>query len=322
MKLTGSVGRTGAMNNKADVKRVQALLNAALMPAHATATLPTSASALGNIPPFAELKEDGSIGPRTVAAIAFFQKNVVGTKRPDGVVSPTGTTLERLEKLPAGLNIASIIAGATALPKAGSGAALGEIDFAQTAKDLGIEVATIKAVAQVESAGASFIDDGRPVIRFEAHWFSSLTGHFYDGVFPSLSVKKRDDSLVQGGAAGRRREFDRLLDAMALDRESALSSASWGMFQIMGFNSTPAGFNSVDAMVNTMFKTEAEHLRAFASFISKKGYVPYLKDKQWANFAYHYNGEDYGSYDVILEQAYAAIGKAISASAAAKKVSP
>jgi len=51
---------------------------------------------------------------------------------------------------------------------------------------------------------------------------------------------------------------------MALDRDAALRSTSWGLFQIMGLNHQRANFNSVDEMINAMSKTEAHQLRAFA----------------------------------------------------------
>jgi hypothetical protein len=49
-----------------------------------------------------------------------------------------------------------------------------------------------------------------------------------------------------------------------------------------------------------MSKTEGHQLRAFANFVRKLGYVQYLKKKEWANFAYQYNGEDFGD---LLESA-------------------
>jgi len=306
MTLMGSVGRIAAAKNNADdVRRVQQLLNSVLLPKAARSeTRGSMAITLDSIPPFAPLATDGQIGAKTIAAIVWFQKNVLGLPKPDGVVKPDGITIRTLEKPPVGLNVSAIVERAVALPKAGGGARLTALDYEQTAKDLGLEVAVVKAVAKVESAGAGFIGDGRPIIRFEAHWFSRLSDRFYDGVFPTISVRKRDDSLVQGGEAGLRREFSRLSNAMALDRGAALRSASWGLFQIMSFNHQSSNFNSVDEMVDAMSKTEGHQLRAFANFIRKLGYVKYLKKKDWAAFAYRYNGEDFGDYDDLLESAY------------------
>ena len=44
-------------------------------------------------------------------------------------------------------------------------------DFARAAKNLNVEIAAIRAVAEVEAAGAGFLPDGRPAILYEAHMF-------------------------------------------------------------------------------------------------------------------------------------------------------
>jgi peptidoglycan hydrolase-like protein with peptidoglycan-binding domain len=46
--------------------------------------------------PQSQIKVDGKVGPRTVAAIEQFQKTVVKMKKPDGIVSPGGLTLKTL----------------------------------------------------------------------------------------------------------------------------------------------------------------------------------------------------------------------------------
>ena len=49
---------------------------------------------------------------------------------------------------------------------------LSEADFEWAAKELGCEVAVVKAVDDVESKGKGFLPCGIPVILFEAHVFS------------------------------------------------------------------------------------------------------------------------------------------------------
>lgn len=274
---------------------------------------------LGLIPPFEALKEDGGIGAKTIAAIVWFQKNILESSRADGIISPNGPTSKKLIDSVATFDIKAIIEKSIALPAASTGMKLAETDYETTANDLGLEVEVIKAVTRVESSGSGFTSDSRPIIRFEAHIFSSTkygTNHFYDKLFPTISVLKRNDSLVQGGDAGQKREYDRLIQAMALDRNAALKSTSWGLFQIMGFNYQTAGFNSVDSLINAMYKSEGEQLKAFASFISKNNLVKYLKKDQhdWTSFALHYNGTDSdgevsGGYDKKIEKAYNALVK-------------
>ena len=52
---------------------------------------------------------------------------------------------------------------------------LTDADFARAAKALNVEVAAIRAVAEVEAAGAGFLPDGRPAILYEAHIFHAET---------------------------------------------------------------------------------------------------------------------------------------------------
>ncbi len=54
---------------------------------------------------------------------------------------------------------------------------------------------------------------------------------------------------------------------MALDRTTALSSASQGMCQIMGANHTTAGFTALEDFITAMFDSEGAPLDAFIAFI-------------------------------------------------------
>ncbi len=82
--ITGGVGSGGA-NLAADVKKVQVLLNA---------VPPTWGG------PSPKLKEDGFIGPLTMAAIRAFQTFQLGTLfAPDGRVDPRGRSLRRLNHI-------------------------------------------------------------------------------------------------------------------------------------------------------------------------------------------------------------------------------
>ena len=91
-----------------------------------------------------------------------------------------------------------------------------------------------------------------------------------------------------------------------LDREAALKSASWGRFQIMGFNHASAGHATIQTFIDAMFKSESAHLDAFVAFLQSTGLNDALKKKDWAKFARGYNGPDYAAnkYDTKLEDAY------------------
>lgn len=177
-------------------------------------------------------------------------------------------------------------------------------DFHSAATILNVDPFTIMAVAEIESAGGGFLPDGRPKILFEAHVFSRLTKHVYDELHPNISSSKWTRSLYRGGAA----EHDvRLEEAVRLDRPAALQSASWGMFQIMGFNFKRCGFPSVQAFVNAMYISEAQHLNAFCRLVKSMGLDDELQRRDWAAFANGYNGPSFATnhYDSKLEASYA-----------------
>lgn len=174
-------------------------------------------------------------------------------------------------------------------------------DYAAAAKTLGVDVATIQAVAEVETSGNAFDTLGRPRILFERHYFHRLTGGRYDKRHAGISAKSA------GGYGKFSAQYGKLEEAFALDADAALSSASWGRFQIMGSNHHAAGFASVRQFVLAMTRSEAEHLNAFARFVrAHPAMVSALQKKDWASFAKAYNGKEYRKnlYDDKLKSAY------------------
>lgn len=179
---------------------------------------------------------------------------------------------------------------------------MSEQDFERAADRLGCEVAAIKAVAEVESGGRSgFFDDGRPKILFESRWFHKLTGGAHDDTHPGISTPQ----WVRNYAGGTK-EYDRLEEAIALDRTAALKSASWGKFQVLGVNHRVAGFGDVEAFVTAQLKSEGDHLDAFVGFVERNRLDDDLRDLRWADFARGYNGPGYkqNRYDEKMAAAY------------------
>jgi len=103
---------------------------------------------------------------------------------------------------------------------------------------LDVELAALQAVAEVESSGSGFLPapDRRPKILFEGHVFHRLTAGRYSATHPGISYPQWDRRRYSGSLAG---EWKRLDKAAALDPVAAMQSASWGAFQIMGFNYAP-----------------------------------------------------------------------------------
>lgn len=178
---------------------------------------------------------------------------------------------------------------------------LTEADFQRAAASLCCEVAAIKAVTEVEAPKGGFNPDGTPTILFERHIFHRETGGRFSKSHPSIS------NPSPGGYGSYASQHSRLGEAAKLDRTAALRSASWGKFQIMGFNHKAAGHATVQAFVNAMYRSEGEQLDAFVAFIKADPTLhKALREKQWATFARLYNGPAYekNSYDTKLEAAY------------------
>jgi peptidoglycan hydrolase-like protein with peptidoglycan-binding domain len=277
--IQASVGR-GGVNRPEDVRMVQELLNKHTRP------------------PMQLLQVDGMAGPKTIAAIEAFQRHNLSMIHPDGRVDPDGRTLLALSS---NAN-APLPTSSFRLPTGPGRAGLMEADFERAARTLQCEIAGIKAVAEVESRGDGFLASGRPKILFEAHLFSRRTQHQYDGTHADISSPSWNRALYKGGE----KEYERLEKAMALNTQAALESASWGRFQIMGFNHQNASFASVETFVNAMFEAEGRHLDAFISFLQATGLTAALREKRWADFARGYNGDGFAEnqYDVKLKAAY------------------
>ncbi len=156
---------------------------------------------------------------------------------------------------------------------------------------IGCEVAVIKAIAKVESNGDGFNPDGTPKTLFEGHWFHKFTNGVYSGIWKYRSISYSGWTRIWYGKQNA--EKKRLELACSLDREAGLKSASWGAFQIMGFNYELCGFRTVQEFVNAMYKNEDEHLLAFVNYIKSRNLGKYLKEKNFDLFAYYYNGKGY-----------------------------
>lgn len=195
------------------------------------------------------------------------------------------------------------------IEKSNSGRLIDE-DFIQVAELLGCEPAALKAVQQVETGGrGGFFSPGRPAILFEGHIF--WTQLKKRGSNPEDYVKGNENILYpkweKGHYKGGIGEYDRLEQARKINREAADASASWGMFQIMGFNYAACGEESIESFVRSMCESEFKQLLLTANFIKKNSQMlQALQARDWAVFAKCYNGPAYAQnrYDVKLEAAY------------------
>lgn len=178
---------------------------------------------------------------------------------------------------------------------------IGPDDFERAARALDCEPEAVRAVADVEAPGGGFDPDGiAPKILFEAHWFSRLTAREFDVGHPKISSPRYNAKLYVGGPA----EHKRLQAASALNREAALSSASWGRFQIMGFNWRIAGCKDLQDFINAMYRSEDAQLDCFVSVIQHMGLADELREHRWEDFKAVYNGPRPSDYATRMRASY------------------
>jgi len=185
--------------------------------------------------------------------------------------------------------------------------ALSQADITSAADQLGVEVAALQAVIEVESPQGGFLADGRVVILFERHVFWRRLVAI--GIDPAaLDVPESILSQQRGGYVGGAAEYMRLAQAAAVAREPAMEACSWGRFQIMGYHAVSLGYASASAMAVAFATGEAEHLGAFIRFVQADAELhKALRGRKWAAFAKRYNGPAYADnlYDAKLARAYA-----------------
>lgn len=178
-----------------------------------------------------------------------------------------------------------------------------DIDLPRIGKRIGVGEDEIHAILDVESAGKGFDSKGRPRMLFEPHIFYRELG----------KGPERDEAVKQGLARPRwkrdypKDSYPRLERAMAINKNAALRSASWGLGQIMGFNHLAAGYSSALAMVEAFMADEDNHLEAMVSFIIVNNLDDELRRHDWAGFARGYNGKGFAQnrYDEKLADSYA-----------------
>jgi uncharacterized protein YraI len=171
---------------------------------------------------------------------------------------------------------------------------------------LGIDPAVTVAVTAAESGGRGFGPDGRMIIRFENHIFWNEWGKHFPGVFNAHyrfnSARRWQGHLFRTHPHGewqqshgkQSNEWAAFELAQSLHDRAAKRSISMGLPQIMGFNHTSIGYDSVEAMFETFSANERNQLLGFFDFIQGPHTVSRrivaLKKRDFVTFALHYNG--------------------------------
>lgn len=135
---------------------------------------------------------------------------------------------------------------------------------------LNVDIKVIKSFAKVESGTyGAFLDNGEPVILYERHTFHRLTKGKYENK-PPAKIKGEFYTLSYpspGGYGPVSIQHAKLRAAAILDRDAALKSCSWGLFQLMGENYSLCSHSSLQSFINAMYNHVDDHLTAFCHFV-------------------------------------------------------
>lgn len=188
---------------------------------------------------------------------------------------------------------------------------LSHADILTSAESLGVSVPMVLAVTEVEARKSGFDRNGNPVVLFERHIFYRQLSKIKGAQFAEQIAQSHPNlcNPRPGGYLGGTAEYARLQTAIGIHPQAAKMSASYGLFQIMGFNHALCLYQDIDDFYNAMRMTEADQLSAFVHFLRHKdnaAMLKALKAKDWAGFAKLYNGPNYmiNDYDTKLAAAY------------------
>lgn len=174
---------------------------------------------------------------------------------------------------------------------------LTEKDYVEVAAELGVEVPAIKAVVDIETGRThkGFWKKGKAIINFDLSIYRQYARRHgvdlnkarkqYPIIFNKPNVKKYGSKQAA--------QYARLDAALKINRNLALESCFWGMFQLGGFNWKLCGCRSVEEFCDRINTSEREQLELFAAYCRSRGLVKYIKSKDWANFSLRYNGPGY-----------------------------
>lgn len=191
--------------------------------------------------------------------------------------------------------------------------ALSEQDFQNAAARLGASVSAVKAVATVESNGGGFLADGRVKVQYEPHVMYRQLASNFDRARADKELVAHPDLVAKKAGSYQpldKEDKDMNRAAQLIDRTSALESASWGAFQIMGYHWKTLQYTTLQGFINDQY-TAAGQLETFVRFIqADPRLLKALRGKDWATFARIYNGPGYAAnkYDTKLAAAFKQYG--------------
>jgi len=172
----------------------------------------------------------------------------------------------------------------------------------------GYSFAVLAALVDKESDGKFGWDvNGKklPALNIEGHRFYKYLALMAPdklklAVEQGLAAKKRGVVKVPGSYAGRYAMLDRMV---AIHKEAAYMSCSYGVGQIMGENAQAMGFASAEHLyANACYSGENQIKQMILFIATKPALVTAMHAEDVTNIAYFYNGSAYktNQYDTKL----------------------
>ncbi|GBU20615.1 hypothetical protein R80B4_00494 [Fibrobacteres bacterium R8-0-B4] len=173
---------------------------------------------------------------------------------------------------------------------------IGDVEFNDAAKKLGVEVELMKAIGEKESRGLGFRRVGQATILFERHRMREhlvATKKYSPAKIDELMEKYPGIVNTKSGNYTPS-SYDKLQTAKTIDVDCAIMSCSWGRFQVMGENFLWGKYSSPQELELAMNACDLQQFKYFVAFLEKKhGMLNALLSKNWEKIAECYNGKEW-----------------------------
>lgn len=185
----------------------------------------------------------------------------------------------------------------------------------ESALSLSVDYHLLLAITQVEAGSKGFIALNKPIVLFERHIFYKQLKKQGFNVDDLSNQYPQIINKIPGGYLGGQRENYRLEMAKQINKNCAIESTSFGLFQIMGFHWSTLDYQSAQDFESQMNESELKQTEAFIRFIASRAnskMITALKDHDYTTFARLYNGPTYkkNRYDEKIKEAYESIKNA------------
>lgn len=178
-----------------------------------------------------------------------------------------------------------------------------------------IDPRVAQAILRIESGGRTHGENGKPIIRFEAHIFKQQSviddwERFFrtDAARPWVNQEWRRSEndawkpIHTGTQANEYAVFD---FAKSLDTEGAHLSISMGAAQIMGFNYARIGYPSAQAMFKSFQDAPMQTIGFINFLLSDAKLFEAVRNRDWREIARRFNGGGaVDTYAPLLQKAY------------------